>query len=246
MMSDVVINPARLKGEPRLPPAGILCVNPAEAAQAIALADGERGRRHFLYNSSLYVLPASGSGAEIFLAGPAVGAPMAAMVLEKLIALGAQKVLLCGWCGSLCPDLAVGDLLLPTWALCEEGTSAHYPVAGRPESSSALRSGLEVFLTTKGFKAREGPIWTTDAPYRETRVKVRDYGGQGILAVDMEFGGLCSVATFRGIELAAALLVSDEPWRPEWLPGFLAKEFKRKSRQYFQALVEFCRTISTA
>ena len=243
-MSDaVVIDPVRLKGEPQLPPLGILCVNPAEAAQAKQISNSMGGRQHFLYNSSLFVTPPD-SGNEIFLAGSAVGAPMAVMVLEKLIALGARQVLMCGWCGALSPDLAIGDVLLPTWAVSEEGTSGHYPLTSRPESDRDLRSWLNTYLSNQGFPTQEGPIWTTDAPYRETRAKVRDYGAQGILGVDMEFSGLCTVAAFRGIELAAALLVSDEVWRPEWQPGFLGKSFKKKSRQFFQALVEFCRTTA--
>ena len=37
----------------------------------------------------------------ITLMAPALGAPYAVMVLEKLLVLGARMVLALGWCGSL-------------------------------------------------------------------------------------------------------------------------------------------------
>ena len=48
-----------------------------------------------------------------FIAGPAIGAPMAVMTMEKLIALGARRIFLFGWCGSMRDSLGIGDLLLP-------------------------------------------------------------------------------------------------------------------------------------
>ncbi len=166
----------------------------------------------------------------MFWAGPAVGAPMAVICLEKLIALGASRIIVCGWCGSLQSDLGVGELVLPTWAISEEGTSGHYPMEGRSESSPRLREALKDFCVSTGKVFREGPIWTTDALYRETREKVVRYGGEGILAVDMECSALMQVAAFRQVELAAVLMVSDLLWQDPWQPAFQSKEFRRRSQ----------------
>lgn len=231
MEEDVVIAPGRGAKDPQLSPSGILLVNPMEAAVAKAGSGG--WRQHFLFNSQLYSSPAN----DLFWAGPAVGAPMAVMALEKLIALGARRVLVYGWCGSLQQGLQVGDILLPTWALSEEGTSGHYPVAGKPQSPVSFRSKIRDMLAAAEMGCGEGPVWTTDAPYRETRTKVRAYQEQGILAVDMEYSALCTVAAFRGIELAGVFLVSDEVWRDSWRPGFTDKKFKRKSRALLSLLL---------
>jgi uridine phosphorylase len=161
---------------------------------------------------------------------------MAVICLEKLIALGATRIIVCGWCGSLRPDLGVGELVLPTWSLSEEGTSAHYPVAGRSETSPRLRGELKSFFADAGKEPREGPIWTTDALYRETREKVARYGGEGILAVDMECSALMQAAAFRRVELAAVLMVSDLLWQEAWQPGFQGKEFRRRSQGLVAAL----------
>ena len=75
----------------------------------------------------------------ITLAGPAPGAPYAVMVLEKLIALGVQTVVALGWCGSLKPEVRIGDLIIPESAHSEEGTSGHYPlIEPEPQPAAGL------------------------------------------------------------------------------------------------------------
>jgi uridine phosphorylase len=239
-MSDVVINPGREKNDPQLPATGLLCVNPTEAKTAARLAREQGAKQHHLFNSLLFVIHHGSPDKQYFTAGPAVGAPMAVLTLEKLIALGAGRVIVYGWCGSLQESLTVGDVLLPTWAVSSEGASAHYPIPGRLESSQKLREELMGFLSKRELKTATGPVWTTDAPYRETKADVAVYREQSIMAVDMEYAALCAVAAFRGIELAAVYLVSDETWRRPWQAGFTHKSFKKKSNMLLETLVDFC------
>lgn len=156
---------------------------------------------------------------------------MAGLCLEKLIALGGRKIVLFGWCGSLSPSLEVGDLLVPSQGISEEGTSKHYSEFGRLEPDKSLGSELEHCLKQQSLEYQRGPLWTTDAPYRETQEKVAGYADQGVLGVDMEFSALCSIASFRGIQFAGLMLVSDELWRVPWKAQFGNKKFKNRSRQ---------------
>ena len=237
----MLINPCRAKGEPELKGYGLLLVNPAEANAGFALAGKLAGQNHFLFNSRLAQIPANTAEETFFMAGPAVGAPIAVLALEKLIALGGTKFIVYGWCGSLANDLQIGDVLLPTWALSDEGTSAHYPVIDRPESCQKTRRLLEQGLAARGDNVISGPVWTTDAPYRESRQKIKALGDQRILGVDMEFAALSAVAAFRNVALTAVLLVSDELFHDQWKPGFGSKAFKEKSKAILEYLVEFCR-----
>jgi uridine phosphorylase len=241
-MADVVMNPARAKGDPSLSPTGIFCINPGEAAFCCKLAAEQGGLRCRLFNSNLFQVPAADRTKPFFVAGPAVGAPMAVMTLEKLVALGAKRIIVYGWCGALAETMRTGDVLLPTWALSEEGTSAHYPVEGRPESSPTLRLALAEHLQGRNIALNSGPVWTTDAPYRETWDKVHTYR-QSLLGIDMEFAALCTAAAFRGVDLAAVFLVSDELWRQPWQPGYKDKLFKQRSRTVLEILFDFCRTF---
>jgi len=242
----MIINPIREKGEPEIPADGMLLVNPLEAAAGLRLAKNRNSRRLFLFNSKLAVIPATPPAGSFFVAGPAVGAPMAVLTLEKLVVLGARRIIVYGWCGSLRATLRIGDVLLPTWAISDEGTSAHYPGSSQPESHAPSRQLLADGLSAQGLTVHTGPVWTTDAPYRESTIQVGRRGGQGILGVDMEYAALVAAAAFRKVELTAVQLVSDELWSGKWNPGFRTKAFKKKSSDILHFLTDFCSSLSAA
>lgn len=240
-MDQCLINPVRSVGDPELPTIGVLALNPADSQGFASLACRFALQPHRLFHAQLY------AGDDLFLAGPAVGAPMATLCLEKLIALGARQVVVYGWCGALHPNLRAEDLLLPTHGRSEEGTSAHYcrdeeegPVACPNGSLSAALTGV---LAERGIPCHQGGIWSTDALYRETRTKISQYANQGILAVDMEFTALCAVAAFRRIHLAGLMLVSDELYHPQWAPQMQYKRFRAHSRQILEQLCGLLPTL---
>ena len=157
-----------------------------------------------------------------------IGAPVAVMLLEQLIALGARRFLYLGFCGALNPALTIGDLFIPRQAIREEGTSYHYLSAGvEPTAAAAMTALLQEEGERQGVQAKQGRLWTTDAPYRETAEKIAGFRAAGVQAVDMEVAALLSVAAYRGCEVAALLVVSDECYHPTWRPGFGAREMRR-------------------
>lgn len=235
-MGECVINPTRSRGEPQLPAYGILAVNPSDVERMRQLAGKHDLKRGKLFHANLYL------SQTFFLAGPAVGAPMASLTLEKLIALGAQNIIVYGWCGALTAPVKAGDIVIPTWALSEEGTSSHYSRDGEIAPDPVLRQAVLGSLQNSETTIRQGPVWTTDAVYRETRSKVAEYGQRGLVAVDMEYSALCTIARFRGIRLAAVMLTSDELYREPWQPQFGNKEFRNQSKQLLATL---CARISS-
>ncbi len=236
-MEASLVHPEIRPGDPKLPELGIFAVNPADAAGLAVYAKTLGLKQHFLFHSTLYC------SEQLFIAGPAVGAPLATLCLEKLIVLGAKQIILYGWCGSLSPKLQARELLIPQQAFSEEGTSLHYRRDSSPsiQPSAALRAELCTVLSQASLGYHEGGLWTTDAPYRETRKKIEHYAAQAVLGVDMEYAALCAVAAFRGIDLAAVLLVSDEVWRSPWQPQYRFKDFKRQSAELLHLLCEAVR-----
>ena len=224
---DVLMRPQRAGKEKEIPAAGIFFVNPSEAGHAVSRMVAEGGKKRFLFNSGLCL----DKDQTFFVAGPAIGAPMAVLSLEKLIALGARRLILVGWCGALRPTLGVGALLVAGQALCGEGTSRYYSSEQGPRPSSGLTAWLGETLRNNGMSWQEGRVWSTDAPYRESRELLASLRQEhDIAAVDMEYSALCTVALFRGIDFAACLLVSDELWQKEWRPGFSSPAFRQQSQ----------------
>lgn len=240
-MQDVIISPVKTPKDPALPHTGLFFVNPFEANRAASLAKKHKMCEHHLFNSRLFSSTANDTA--FFVAGPAVGASMAVLCLEKLIACGARNIVAMGWCGALQRSLNIGDIILPTWARSDEGTSAHYPLPHGAASDVELQQQLACSLKPHFPEPSIGPLWTTDAPYRETSALVLKYQQEGMLAVDMEYAALCTVAAFRGVRLAAAMLVSDLLFGQDWQPGFRTKSFKQNSSLLVEHLFEFCRHL---
>ena len=55
----------------------------------------------------------------------------------------------------------------------------------------------------------EAPVWTTASIFRETRAEARDYGHQGMVAVEMESASLFAAAQKLNISAASILVISD-------------------------------------
>jgi uridine phosphorylase len=168
----------------------------------------------------------------VTIMSPALGAPYAVMVLEKLIVLGARMVLALGWCGSLQSGLAIGDLVLPTSTVSTEGTSGHYFLEGQPpDPDPGLCGVLRQLLSNSDNRWQEGPVWSTDGFYRETAPQVTAYQAQGVLGVDMEMAALFTVGRFRKVPVAGLLVVSDELATLQWNPGYRSERFRRARDQ---------------
>lgn len=172
------------------------------------------GRRAF------FRVERSGIRTRFFLSGD--GGPVAAMAIEILVARGVKALIGLGYVGSLRPDVAIGDFVVPTAAVRDEGTSAHYLP---PACPAVADFGLTRALTEAAAARRPthtGLVWSTDAPFRESASDVERWRALGVLGVDMETAAMLACA--RALHLPAALLqvVSDDLSSLQWHAGYEA------------------------
>jgi len=234
---DCMINPRREKGERLLPVQGFFLPNPTEARFGVEELERQGGRRRPFFHSALCVSPED----DLFVAGPGVGAPMAVICLEKLIALGAEKIVVVSCCGCLDPDRGVGDIIVPNQSLSGEGTSKYYQHENQCQPARTMVAELERFLIGTEVDFHKGIVWSTDAPYREQRSTLVELREQyGVAGVDMEFSALCSAANFRGISLAGLFVISDLLFTDKWQPGFNHKQFRHQSKTLIRKLLTGC------
>jgi uridine phosphorylase len=160
-------------------------------------------------------------GVDIGLVRLWIGAPATAMTLEEIIACGSRRILEIGLSGGLQPYLQPSDIVVVTEAIRDEGTSRHYlPQRVKVESTIGLRRKLINKLEKEKIKHFVGPVWSTDAVYRETRIKFRKFQNSGVLAVDMETSALFAVAKYRNIEAASTQVISDVLTENGWLQAY--------------------------
>ncbi|TLZ79822.1 MAG: hypothetical protein E6K05_08410 [Methanobacteriota archaeon] len=170
----------------------------------------------------------------VVVARSPIGAPAAIVTMEEMAALGCRTFLTFGACGSLVPDLVIGDLVLPTFAISDEGTSRLYGKARALRPDGNLRGAIATVLESRSRRFRPGGTWTIDAVYRESRARARQLVARGVVAVEMEAAALWAVARHRGVRAASLFVVSDELGGREWNPGFEDPRFltgKRRARR---------------
>jgi uridine phosphorylase len=159
----------------------------------------------------------STGGGTVALLHQGMGSPLAAYLLEEMIAMGARKFIACGGAGVLDPSLAVGDVLVPTAAIRDEGTSYHYlPPSREVTPTPAALAAIESVLNQHGVSYRLAKTWTTDAFFRETPNKVALRKSEGCLTVEMEAAAMFAVAQFRKVEFAQLLYSGDIVEAENW------------------------------
>lgn len=163
----------------------------------------------------LYELDVDGKRLAVF--HPGVGAPLAAGLLEEVIALGCRKFIACGGAGVLDRDIAVGHIIVPSAAIRDEGTSYHYLPPGREVNASPEGvAAIEQVLKRHGYQYIVSKTWTTDGAYRETPAKVKLRKLEGCLTVEMEAAAFFAVAQFRRVSFAQMLYGGDDVSGDEW------------------------------
>lgn len=241
--NDGIILPKKGKNSPELGPVAVVSGTETDLLVLRELFDVDADDYQKLFTSRLYVSSSSTGGTS--LCGPLVGAPYAVMVIENLIAWGARTLFYLGWCGSISQQVKIGDIVVATSALIDEGTSGHYQhnENGRSYPSEGLAARLSAEMTHAQIKFHSGAIWTTDAIYRETRHKVETYQRLNALAVEMEISALFTVASYRDADLAALAVVSDELTSFKWRPGFKMEEFKRGRQAACEVIKNVCQKM---
>jgi len=207
---EAILEPSKLIQPMDIPEACVICffaevidyLVEEKSARVIAHSVSEIGE-HPVYEIIF-------EGKRLVFLHPGIGAPLAAALLEEMIARGCRKFMACGGCGVLDREIAVGHLLVPVSAFRDEGTSYHYlPPSREVEMDPQALAAIESVLERHGTEFLRTKTWTTDAIYRETPKKAQAYLDKGCLAVEMEAAAFFAVARFRGVAFGQILYGGD-------------------------------------
>ena len=169
-----------------------------------------------------------------------IGGPYAALIAEQLKASRAQVILGLTSAGRVAASVPVPSLVVATAAIRDEGTSYHYLPASRPAvAHAALANSLLLGLEGFGVPVRSGSVWTTDAPYRETKQQLAEYAQQGVLAVEMQAASLFAFAIARSIPVGIVAHVTNAVDHEQ-------TPFDKGSQEFSQRLLEaICRAAKS-
>lgn len=176
---------------------------------------------------------------------PGIGGPNASAILEMMIAFGGEYFIFLSGVGILTERIQRGEVIIPTKAIRDEGTSFHYQEPSRYSyPSESILDCVRRALKEKNVSFHEGGTWTTDAFFRETPEKVKRFYEEGCLAVEMEASALFSVGHFRKKHIGGIFTAGDCVAGPKWDARRETGEsdvFKRARRELLgYALDAFC------
>ena len=178
-------------------------------------------------------------GADIgIVEGFGFGAPSAVSALERVIVMGAERIVIVGLAGALQKHQQIGDIVICDRAIRDEGTSYHYV---SPAKYALPSKSLTELLTDELGRGKRpytvGTTWTTDAPYRETREEILQYQAEGVLTVEMEASAVFALGTVHRTHAAAAFVISDTLGDLSWNAQFHSKLTKNSLRSLFSAVL---------
>jgi len=167
----------------------------------------------------------------LFMAG--VSAPHIAGDLEEISYHGVDNFIIFGNCGVLDKTIPDCGIIIPNLAYREEGVSYHYVGEGDSiELDDIYKNDFIEILNEHHFAYREGPTWTTDAFYRETRDKVNYFKEKGCLCVEMEISAIAAVCKAKGLHYFTFLYAGDNldsvTWEERSLSGLVNFDKKQE------------------
>ena len=181
---------------------------PGDPGRALLLAQAVLSQpKMFNHNRGLWGYSGTAADGEpLTIQSTGMGGPSAAIVISELDDLGARTLLRTGTCGALDPALELGQLLIVTEAIAEDGTSHGLGATGRVRADAGL---VQHLIAAGDGQLPTGPVVSTDLFYDTPAGTERRWLTDGARAVEMEAATLFALAARRGLRAGALLIVTD-------------------------------------
>ena len=184
-------------------------------------------------------------GVRVTVMSTGMGCPAAAIAIEELANIGAQVFIRTGSTGALQGPIGIGDLIIASGAVKNEGTSKMYEPNEFPAVPSyrVLNSLVGAAESLKGelrFNYHVGIVSSDDAFYAETPEFIGRMTALGALGLDMESSAIFVVSRARGLEAGSILSASENFAKksivPEKVPEALREGWLKETRVALRAV----------
>lgn len=232
-MAKTNVQPITRCGDGDIAPYTFLCGDPERVPRISATWDEShevcRTREYVIHTGMKDCVP-------LTAASTGIGGPSTAVVFEELAKLGARTFIRVGNSGALADGIALGDYVITTASIRDEGTSRsyvgpEYPAAAHHDIVRALADAAVAL----GHRHHAGITWSVDAFYARNKVLldggrlgsmsfegygqswmndlVRDRKAARVLNIEMESAVILTLAGLFGLRAGCICTVSDRtPW----------------------------------
>lgn len=150
-----------------------------------------------------------------------IGGPSAGIAVEELARAGADRFIRVGSCGAIQPDVEVGDLVITSAAVRQEGTSDEYvrpsyPAAADYRIVSALVAAAEqlevpyhlgVTCSTDSFYPGQSRRGFDGYEHPDADRRLEELQQAGVINFEMETATICALAALFGLQAGAVCTV---------------------------------------
>ena len=142
------------------------------------------------------------------------GAPRAVELAHLFGVLGTPRMVMIGTCGALVPELATGDVVVPSQAVAQEGVAHLYKTVAEDTSIAPSHPDLTALgratLESRGIRTADSLHLTWSSIFAQSGAMVEEWRDMGYGSVDMEAATLFAVAKHFGFAATALLVVWDQ------------------------------------
>jgi uridine phosphorylase len=184
-------------------------------------------------------------GIKVSVMSTGMGCPASAIAVEELANIGGQVFIRTGSTGALQPSIDVGDLVIATGAVKNEGTSRMYepvefPAVASPDVTDSLIEAARSLKHELRFNYHVGIVATDDAFYAETPEFIQNLTRLGVLSMDMESSAIFAVSRLRGLRAGSIMAASEnfarKSFLPEQVPAALEEGWKKETQVALKAI----------
>ncbi|RME80034.1 MAG: hypothetical protein D6769_00640 [Methanobacteriota archaeon] len=203
------------KYEGALPKRAILFGDPARASLLEGSVDGFE---ELFFNREFRGVRVSNKGKEALLLSCGIGGPSTAIAMEEAYMLGVREFIRVGTCGVVDRNIGVGDIVVASAAIKEDGVSKELLPSSVPALPSAnLTNRLGQKLREEELRYFEGVVRTHDIFYESEEEFIRAFEKYRDVAIasEMEMATVFTVSMKLGAA-SAGMLVVNTPEYIDW------------------------------
>jgi uridine phosphorylase len=180
---------------------------PGDPARTERIAKFLTGVEYIADNREFRTVTGFYEGLPVTVTSTGIGGASLAIALEELIQCGGRYFIRTGSCGACQEGIGIGDLVLSTAAVREDGASRMYvPDIFPAGAASRLTAAAETLLRDSGFPFHVGITRSHDSFYIDNEQERMAYwSSRKVLASDMETAALYVIASLRGVQALSIL-----------------------------------------
>lgn len=180
---------------------------PGDPARVDRIAQFLDAPQELAYNREFRSLRGRYRGVDVLALSTGIGGCSAGIAVEELHNIGVRAAIRVGSCGALQKGIALGDLIVVSGAVRDDGASkAYLPDIYPAYADIELVSCILEAAAALGVPHHEGVAHSHESFYHEENDAQSAYWSKkGVLGADMESAALLTIGRLRGMKAASIL-----------------------------------------